>query len=172
MFQSTRLSSRSVHGVMSTALSISLLFFASACDHGDSTHLGVPHMDTFGLVEARVLVDGESIGGQTISRADNLGSSTRFEARVVDLDANLSVEVAYQRPQMMEGSSGIVPLFDDGTHGDAVAGDGIYCFEDWEGEYGLHMSEAPMGVYHYAFYAMDEDGHHSNHLSLDITLSP
>jgi hypothetical protein len=63
-------------------------------------------------------------------------------------------------------------LYDDGTHGDHVPGDGLYCFEDFAAEYGCHGPKAQPGEYHYEFWGEhQQDGHHSNRHRVTVTLS-
>jgi hypothetical protein len=65
-----------------------------------------------------------------------------------------------------------MPLYDDGTHGDRTPNDGVYCYEDDDGSFGLHMGNAAMGPYRYEFWGMDPDGHDSNHMDLTVTVTP
>jgi len=66
---------------------------------------------------------------------------------------------------------GYMYLYDDGTHGDPTPGDGIYCYEDTQGQYGFHMANSPMGQYHYEFFGIDHDDHHSNHMQVQVTIT-
>ncbi len=130
------------------------------------------------LSDAMVIVNGQAVNGMTITPSQAQGTNTRFEARLMGPDGpavGQTVRVSYQRPQgmmgMMGGSSGVMTLYDDGTHGDETPGDGIYCTEDWDGQYGFHMNNAQMGTYHYDFYGMHDDGHESNHMEVSVGLS-
>ena len=79
----------------------------------------------------------------------------------------------FERPRGMGMGhhTGRIPLYDDGTHGDRVAGDGLYCFEDFVGDYGCHSDDANSGEYHYEFYGVHHDGHESNHMTVSVTIT-
>ena len=66
---------------------------------------------------------------------------------------------------------GLFQLHADGTHGDRVAGDGIYCLEDHDGTYGFHHSGARHGQYRYEFYGFHRSGMESNHRVITVTVS-
>jgi hypothetical protein len=70
----------------------------------------------------------------------------------------------------MGNGPGPLYLYDDGTHGDPIAGDGIYCFDDEQGRFGFHMAGAPHGQYHYEFFGFDHHDHHSNHVMVTVTV--
>lgn len=80
-----------------------------------------------------------------------------------------SVRVRYQQGGMMGGTREF-HLYDDGTHGDEHAGDGIYCFEDAQFQYACNAQGMGAGIYHYEFYGMDHEGHHTNHVDVTVTL--
>ncbi len=127
------------------------------------------------LVSANVTVAGQTVNGMTLPRGHGEGSSTRFEAMLTDDRGPLTgqtAQVRYERPQGMGmmNSSGTMMLYDDGTHGDRRAGDGLYCYEDQAGEYGCHSADSPMGEYHYNFFGMDGGGNHSNHMQVTVTI--
>jgi hypothetical protein len=126
------------------------------------------------LSEAKVQVNGETVNGDTLLQGAPLGDNTRFEATVVgpgSSEMGLTVQVEYDRPfGMMMGQQGTMRLYDDGSHGDPTPGDGVYCYEDHQGDYGFHMHQAPMGNYHYGFVAVDREGHHSNRIDVVVTL--
>jgi hypothetical protein len=132
-------------------------------------------MESFMVSEAKVQVNGETVNGETLPQGQDLGDSTRFEATLVGLDGperDLTVQVEYERPDgMMMNADGTMLLYDDGTHGDPTPGDGIYCYEDRQGDYGFHMRDAPMGDYHYGFFATDRKERHSRHVDVIVTLS-
>jgi hypothetical protein len=161
-------------------------FYGMHDDGHESNHMEVSvHLESQGsqageltLTTATVTVNGQVVNGMTIAPSQAQGSHTRFEARLMDTDGPAvghTVQVAYQRPQgmmgMMGSASGVMTLYDDGTHGDERPGDGVYCTEDWDGHYGFHMGSAQMGTYHYDFYGMHDDGHQSNHMEVSVSLS-
>jgi hypothetical protein len=69
---------------------------------------------------------------------------------------------------MSNGYNGTVECYDDGTHGDAVAGDGIYHYMDPNDRIGCHGLNAPAGEYHYTFWCEDVYGQRSNTVSVEI----
>jgi hypothetical protein len=129
------------------------------------------------LSAATVSVSGTVVNGTTVTRGHGEGSSTRFEARLLDAAgkpaAGHTVHVGYERPgghgAMMGG--GNFTLYDDGTHGDHVAGDGLYCYEDFAGAYGCHAAGAPLGEHHWDFYGIDPMGGETNHMRVTVTVT-
>lgn len=129
------------------------------------------------LQQATVSVAGVTLNGASVPRGHGAGASTRFEARLVDgagqPAAGHTVRVAYSRPNghgsMMDG--GRMILFDDGTHGDRAAGDGVYCYEDFAGDYSCHGDNSPMGQHRYDFYGMNHDGSESNHMLVTVNVT-
>lgn len=156
---------------LATAALAALLL--TGCSDGSSS----PTESTVGgltMTHAGVTVDGESVDGQTFPQ--DHGESTRFEARLRDRDGSpgtgYMVRVRTSRP----GGHGHhrqseLRLYDDGTHGDRVAGDGIYCYEDFGGEYGCHGPHAPAGEHHWEFWGEDHHGHESNHWTITTTIT-
>lgn len=136
---------------------LSLLVAGCGGDGGSTpTSPAAPHVE---LATADVVVDGQVLNGQTVPMHQG-GGPTRFEARM-ELDGGpLSggvVYCQYDRPGGMGmHGHGTFAMYDDGTHGDHTAGDGIYCYEDDREEYGCHGSGAGPGEYHYEFW-----GHHA-----------
>jgi hypothetical protein len=132
---------------------------------------------SFAISSATLSVGGQVVNGMTLSRGHGQGASTRFEARMVDLQGQPvtgpTVRVRYQRPQGMGmmNSSGTMMLYDDGTHGDLVPGDGLYCYEDWAGDYGCHTASSPMGQYHYEFWGEDDAGRQCDPLTATVTIN-
>jgi hypothetical protein len=147
-----------------------------ACGGGSSpTEPGPAGGSMLSLTGASVLVNGQSVGGLTIRAGQ--GASTRFEARLSTDSSSadpLTASVRFSRPLgmgMMGGASGTFPLYDDGTHGDHLAGDHLYAYEDFDGLYGCNMANAAMGDYHYEFFGDDGHGDESPHMTLVVTLA-
>lgn len=165
-----RTPARPIPALLAGALVLGLL---AACSDGGPT-APAASMD-MQLTGAAVMVGGQPVGGLTIP--PGRGTSTRFEARFSTDGAAigpLDARVRFTRPMgmgMMGGAGGTFPLYDDGTHGDHVAGDHVHSYEDHDGEYGMHMSEAAMGAYHYDFYGRDDHGHESAHMTLVVTVA-
>jgi len=49
-----------------------------------------------------------------------------------------------------------------------VPGDGLYCLEDFDGQFGFHHHGAPHGDYHYDFWGEHHDGSRSNHRQVTV----
>ena len=129
------------------------------------------------LTDASAKVNGESINGQTFSVGQNVDGDVRFEACLLDSPGNPlqdhHVRVEYVTPGMgMMHRRGSFVLHDDGTHGDLIPHDGIYCYEDSSGAYGCHGSDARPGDYHYDFCGVGPDGQESNHIDVKVVLAP
>jgi len=77
----------------------------------------------------------------------------------------------YERPGGMGmHGRGTFALYDDGTHGDGVPNDGLYCFEDDRAEYGCHGDGAGPGDYHYEFWGRHAAFGESAHRRVTITV--
>jgi hypothetical protein len=70
---------------------------------------------------------------------------------------------------MMGGFTGSVLCYDDGTHGDPIAGDGIYHYMDPQDQIGCHGVNAPSGDYHYTFWCEDIHGQRSNTATVTVS---
>lgn len=128
------------------------------------------------LSSASLAVNGQPVNGQTLSMSHVRNGVTRFQATLLRDGApypGQRIEVAYQRPGSMGmmNRNGTFMLYDDGTHGDEVAGDGIYCYQDDDDDYGCTGMNAVDGDYHYDFCGYDEAGHASNHMEVTVTVS-
>lgn len=135
-----------------------LPLFAGCCCSGGSTPTppAVPQLE---LVSAEVVVGGQVLNGPTIPMHHASGP-TRFEARL-HVDGRPAtggvVYCQYERPGGMgRHGHGTFAMCDDGTHGDGVSNDGLYCLEDDREEYGCHGDGAGPGEYQYEFW-----GHHA-----------
>lgn len=150
-------------------LAASVLLWGGACGGGGNGPTD-PAGQRVSLVTAAVSVDGVVYNGGTYHHGQGQGDSTRFEARLTSNGGPAPGErvwVDYGRG-MMRGRFG---LYDDGTHGDPVPGDGVYCLEDPDGRYGFHHAGAPHGRYHYEFWGEHHGGSHSNHLDVTIQVA-
>jgi len=130
------------------------------------------------LINPQVMVNGQSVNGQSIQMGQMVGTSTFFQATLMDAGGpapGRTVQVQYQVPHHGPGmmgtpGQGTMVLYDDGTHGDPVAGDGTYCLDDTQGQYGMHMATAPMGQYHYEFFGIGHDEQQTNHMNVTVTM--
>jgi len=168
-----RYSRRVVLGLLGGLLvSVSTLGCSGSGDSGPTA----PESQEFVLSRAVVSVNGDAVNGQTLPQGFGEGGSTRFEAEMMSngsREPGATVWMQYDRPMGMGmmRHTGRIQLHDDGTHGDRVAGDGLYCLEDFEGRYGCHSASAEMGEYHYEFYGFHDDGHESNHMTVRVNIA-
>lgn len=154
-----------------TASVLAAALLAAACDSSSTGPTG-PAMDTLRLTAAQISVDGETIGDSYQPRQGGAGS-TRFEARLTSNGTLAPGHHVFAEVTPPPGMGGMGPmwsrhrfeLWDDGTHGDLVAGDGIYCLEDFAGGHGFHHAGAHHGEYRYEFWgAHREDFSETNHM--------
>ncbi len=125
--------------------------------------------------DPEVLVGGVSMNGLVRVGANE---TSIFHVRVhapTGLPSIRQVTLQYVQPgpnhhggMMMGAFSGTVLCYDDGTHGDDVAGDGIYSFMDPDDDIGCGMLQAPAGSYQYSFWCEDVYGQRSNTVSVTI----
>lgn len=162
--------------VTAALFALSMVACSSGSDDGNPTSPSNPDLV---MTSADILVSGKSVAGGTFSQGHGEDSSTRFEAELMQngqLAPGQMVWLTFDRP--MGGGHGMmrhtdrVQMYDDGTHGDRVADDGIYCLEDFAGDYGCHRADAEPGEYHYEFYGVDAtDGHETNHMNVTVTIT-
>lgn len=174
----TKLESRgSAAGLLTAALLVVTLIGCSSS--GDDSGPTGPANPELMMTSADVLVAGQSVAGGTFMQGHGEGDSTRFEAQLMS-DGQPApgqmVWLEFDRPMM--GGNGMmrhtnrIQMYDDGTHGDRVAGDGTYCLEDFAGDYGCHREDAEPGEYHYEFYGVHAtDGHETNHMTVSVTIT-
>ncbi len=157
-----------------------LVLAAGGCSEDNPTQPADSSTGDLALSEAKVSVDGQSLNGQDISQGSHAGP-VRYEARLADHHGNPvtggQVQVRYGMGGMMGHMNGYMHegefyCYDDGTHGDPVAGDGIYCFVDEAQAYGCHRDGAQPGEYRYEFCGFDQHGHESNRMDVRINLLP
>ena len=130
------------------------------------------------LSNVTVSIGGQPVNGQTIQHGYMQGTNTFFQAMLHEGDhpaLGQTVQVKYQWPggmgMGMMNQQGIVTLYDDGTHGDWQAGDGIYCLEDLQHQAGFCGQGAPNGTYHYEFWGEHHAGQQSNHVDVSVTVT-
>lgn len=160
--------------IVAVALS-PLAVVACGGDGGDSPTApgGAPLV----LASASVLVDGQPVSnGDTFHhRHGAAGGSTLFRA-VVERDgvaaSGPEVVCRFDLPQgHMHQQHGEFHLYDDGTHGDPVAGDGVYHHEDLDGRYGFHHGGAGHGEYQYEMWGQGPGGGHTNHRVIHVSVA-
>jgi len=176
-------SARAIQHRWPSSLLVILPFLAAAVACSSPTAPEAPEpiaQAALRLTGAQVLVGGQSVNGQTMQAGHMEGGATLFKATLLGPGngpaVGHTVQVQYQTPGGgpggMMNQQGVMNLYDDGTHGDPVAGDGVYCFEDQDGRFGVHMPWAPAGEYHYEFFGFDHQNHHSNHMEVSLTMTP
>lgn len=125
------------------------------------------------LTRATVSVNGQVLNGETLPQGHGEGVAERFEA-VLEKDgvrvAGGTVRVQHDSPGGMMMGPPAFYLYDDGTHGDRMPGDGLYCLEDFQGQYGCHTNQASRGAHHYDFMGMDGQGHKSSQMRVTVTI--
>ena len=152
----------------------------SACSDRDPGH-GAGPTSPAGLVptiqSAQVLVGGRPVQGVVVEGTDE---PTLFRVHVIAPEGLQSIERVVLRytqpgpnhgglgPGMMGGFRGTVLCYDDGTHGDDIAGDGIYHFMDPDDAIGCHGVGAPSGEYRYEFWCEDVHGQQSNVVTVTV----
>ena len=164
-----------------TSLTIALLALAAGgCSEDDPTQPAVSNSEDLTLSAAKVSVDGQSLDGLNIQQGSHTGP-VRYEARLTDHHGNPVVGGQVQVRYGMNGTMGYMGgymhqgefyCYDDGTHGDLVPDDGIYCFEDDAQQYGCHGAGARPGEYRYEFCGFDQHGHESNRIDVRVNLVP
>ncbi len=137
-----------------------LLLVAAGCGGGDGSTPTSPAAPLFALASVEVVVDGQVVNGMTVDMHQG-GGATRFEARLHVDGQPASGGVAYCRYDLPGGGrmmqrQGVFSMFDDGTHGDRIPGDGVYCYQDDRAEYGCHGEAAGAGEYHYEFWGQHQ----------------
>lgn len=155
------------------AIAVSVLVLTACGGDGGSSPTAPGPDRTLALTEASLTVNGQPVqSGETFPHQHEAGGgTTRFEATLMDRNGPAlghRVEVRFQRPDGMMHGSGVFRLYDDGTHGDHVPGDGVYCFEDTQGAYGFCHGDARHGRYHYDFCGLYPDGAETNHREIEI----
>jgi hypothetical protein len=117
------------------------------------TLLQYVHVLLDGVPAEGTVVSGE--GGRTLFQACLPWSDSRYGSRVQ------AVLLHFDLP----GLSPLAPrrtafaiLFDDGTHGDDVAGDGLYQLLDADDSIGCGRAFLPAGTYAYVFQCVLRDG--------------
>lgn len=132
-------------------------------------------LDSPTAVTAMILVNGSNMTNGSMS---NPGQGDRMTMRTQFSDPQGSNTIraavaSYSHGHGMMDHMGQITLWDDGTHGDDVAGDGWYHMEDEMLEMMSMMGNSwnqIMGTHEFEFYCLDEDGNESNHITAHINI--
>jgi len=157
--------------LFATVVGISALL--CGCSGGDGGGSSGLIQSSVSLAGADVMVDGQSVVSLTIQSGS--GSSTLFTTTLVDpADRDRIRQVQMEYPAhssngMMDHRSTVL-MYDDGTHGDPIPGDGTYCYLDTDGHIGPHGDGCPDGEYTYRFHGDDRSGHETNWIECRVTV--
>lgn len=101
-----------------------------------------------------------------------MAGTTLYKAYPSRIESGMTVWVQFRSPSMgmMTSGMGAMRMYDDGTHGDHMPGDGEYCYEDEDDMPGMHMMDAPHGHYEFDFYCENTHGDHGNHQSAYVEI--
>lgn len=155
----------------------------AGCSSSSSPTQTPPDNGQLVTTSSQAYVDGQPQAGATRQQGFGEGSSMLFEGVMMQGDqpgAGETMWMEYDRPMgggccggMGGGGrhTGRIQLYDDGTHGDDIPGDGMYHFEDFDGEFGCQRQNNEGGEYHYEFYGQHHDGSETNHLDMTITIN-
>jgi hypothetical protein len=126
-------------------------------------------------LNASLMVNGTDMTGGTLSNP-NQGDHMNIGAQFTDPQGNHTIRnaVAIGSHSMgMMSHLGDITLWDDGTHGDDIAGDGWFHMENEMADMMASMGHGwndIMGDYEFEVYCIDEDGNESNHISVHMNI--
>jgi hypothetical protein len=154
---------------------LALLLVQAGCGGGGSTPTA-PAAPAFQMSSAAVVVDGVTVNGATVSPHHG-GGPTRFEARLQIGGQAATGGAVYCRYELPNGGGmmqhqGLFTMYDDGTHGDAAPGDGLYCYQDQaeREQYGCHDNAAGPGEYQYEFWGQHHAYGETEHHRVTVTV--
>ena len=144
----------------------------AACSSGSP--VSAPNLTTSNAIQtAHVLVDGVPVEGTVLTGSHQ---TTRLQAQLRDRDRDhlalvRQIRIDYELPGMGMGGArrGQLTCHDDGTHGDALAGDGICNFMDDGDQTGCARLGSPQGTYRYTFHCEALEGSSCGELMLSVT---
>jgi hypothetical protein len=132
-------------------------------------------LDSPTAVIAMIMVNGSEMTNSSLSNPSQDDRMT-VRAQFFDPQGSNTIRTAvtsYSHGHGMMDHMGQITLWDDGTHGDDVPGDGWYHMEDEMLEMmsmmGNHWNQI-MGTHEFEFYCLDEDGNESNHITAHIDI--
>lgn len=126
-------------------------------------------------LDASVWVNDMNISNGNLSNP-NQNDRIRLKAQFSDPQGNQTIRNAvatYSHGMGMMDHTVQLTMWDDGTHGDDVPGDGWFHMEDEMADMMSQMGHGwnqIMGDYRFDIYCFDEDGNESNHISVHMTI--
>ena len=139
---------------MTRLMLLALGIVGAACSSGNPVAPDLTATTANAIDSAHVLVGGVPVEG-TVMRGEHGG--TLFQLRLRDRDAQSLANVRQIMLQYNVPAGGMMPnrrgdalCYDDGTHGDDMAGDGVYHRID-DGTMGCGRTGSPAGTYAYTF---------------------
>ena len=125
------------------------------------------------LASADIRIGDQSVTNATIPPGS--GTATLFTASLADPSdgarvMRMQMDYPLHSSMGMMGGSSSVSCYDDGTHGDAVAGDGTYSYQDTDQHIGPHQQDCAPGTYVYTFHGTDMMGKHTNEIVCRVTV--
>jgi len=157
--------------IMGTALLL------TGCSSGQEMHtrgLTAPTAESeVRLAGADVKIGDISVKDTTISPGS--GTSTLFTVTLADPAdgsrlARMQMDYPVHSMMGMMGDVSSADCYDDGTHGDSIAGDGTYSYMDVGGHIGPHLEDCPTGEYLYTFHGTDLMGMPTNSVECLVTV--
>jgi len=124
---------------------------------------------------AAIMINGNDVTNGSMSNP-NQDDRMTIRAHFSDPQGNQTIRTAFASYSHLHGMMnhmGQYTLWDDGTHGDDVPGDGWYCLEDDMVQMMSimgHNWDQIMGSHEFEFYCLDEDGHESNHITAHLNV--
>jgi len=125
------------------------------------------------LADADVFIGGNTVDASTIPAG--YGDSTLFTVGLADPEqgpriARVQMEYRAHSGMGTMGSWSSVDCYDDGSHGDQVAGDGTYSYMDMDRHIGVHYQDCTSGEYRFVFHGTDLMENHTNSVVARVTV--
>lgn len=150
------------------SLLVAAIFLTSGCKKSTTANSPV-------ALDASVWVNGMDKSNGNLSNP-NQADRMRIRAQFSDPQGNHTINSAvatYSHGMGMMDHTVQVTMWDDGTHGDDIPGDGWIHMEDEMVDMMSLMGHGwnqIMGDYRFDIYCFDEEGNESNHISVHMTI--
>ncbi|NIM13468.1 MAG: hypothetical protein GTO45_15250 [Candidatus Aminicenantes bacterium] len=126
-------------------------------------------------ITAAIMINGNDMTNGTMS-GPNQNDRMTIRAEFSDPQGNHTIRTAvasYTHGHGMMNHMGQITLWDDGTHGDHIPGDGWFTMEDdmiqMMSMMGNNWNQI-MGSHEFEIYCLDEDGNESNHITVHMDI--